>query len=311
MCRYIVLILLYNLMNLTAHAEVLRDAQGHVFDTQKTPRRIVSTFLGADEILLEILGRSQQKTRLLALSQLADDPKFSNCVSEAKSIPHRAGIELENLVGLKPDLVIAATFNRPEIISALEKAKIPVFVMGSFDSLADIYGNILLLGKLTGAEEASKALADEYKTRLIKLKNAGLARTFKPTFLSYHADGYIMGKKTTFTEILETIGGRNLAADRGLVGWSKLNEEALAKMNPDYIILTEDDKPKSEQKLTLRNSPGWGLQRAVRQDRFIEVSQRELMALSHHVIKAMEKIHSQLPQVPFALSKESSEVSRQ
>ena len=64
------------------------------------PQRIVSTNLASDEILLELVP--PQEKRILALSTLVDDPKYSNAVEAARNVPHRFTGNLDLLMHLKP-----------------------------------------------------------------------------------------------------------------------------------------------------------------------------------------------------------------
>ena len=71
-----------------------------------SPKRIVSLFTGADEILWELLPKDQ-KHRIAGLSAFAKKKSYSELYDKLpKSIP-LTGLSNEFLLNLKPDFVIA------------------------------------------------------------------------------------------------------------------------------------------------------------------------------------------------------------
>ena len=68
---------------------------------------------------------------ILALSPLSRDPRYGAVFNQAKW-PHEFGDELETLVSKKPDLVILASYTRPEWIRILDLAQVTSFVLRKF-----------------------------------------------------------------------------------------------------------------------------------------------------------------------------------
>ncbi len=137
---------------------------------RKFPQRIVSCAVVGDEILLQILPSPQEKKRVIAVSTLADNPLFSSVSLEARAISQRVGANVEQVLHLKPDLVIVASFNQPDFVAQIRNLKLNVHVLEGFQSLADLRRHILNLGELTGAESAAQELLARLQARILDLK---------------------------------------------------------------------------------------------------------------------------------------------
>ena len=61
-------------------------------------KKIASTSLASDEILIDILSKSNKLNRLLAISTLSDSKEYSNVTEIAKKIPYRTNTNLEKLI---------------------------------------------------------------------------------------------------------------------------------------------------------------------------------------------------------------------
>ena len=103
-----------------AYGLTLKDGRGKSVTISQPVKRIVSTFLGADEVLMEILVRCGKRHHLKAVSFIADDPRYSHIIPLPPSIKARAGTNIEEILKVKPDLAILASFNRPEFVRRLD-----------------------------------------------------------------------------------------------------------------------------------------------------------------------------------------------
>jgi len=225
-----------------------------VFASEKknTPQRIVSCTVASDEILLQLLNKPEEKKHILAVSTLADDLHFSSIHEEARSIPHRVGANIEQVLALKPDLVIAATYNQPEFVSALRKLKIKVHVMEGFESIKDLKRHVTDLGMLTGSEKEAQSLLDTMDKRIVEFKKNNKV---KEKILLILSDRTLLGKNTLLDDIFSLVGYKNLAKEMGVVGWQKISEEKLLQISPDWILTSAEEKERKEVVFTLSQSP--------------------------------------------------------
>jgi len=277
----------------------LRDGLGRMVKIAQSPQRIASVSLASDEVLVELLSRSGQLNRLVAVSKLSDDARWSNISGRVPQTTARVVGEAESIVITKPDLVILAGFNRPEVLATLERAKIPTFVVGPFNSLADIVTAIATLGDIVGLPVEAGKLRVELLTTLERARgmipqNVRSKPARGPTLVSWSGDGTVMGQDTTFDSIVRGVGGVNAVARAGLRGWPKLDPERLARLRPDFVVVPvahAGDEPSRQAVVTqIKAAPGWKAMSAVQKDRFIFVPEAQLLALSHHVAPAVQTI---------------------
>ncbi len=269
---------------------VLVDHQKKSFDlSQKKRMKVVSAFVGADEIVLELLKDEPQ--RILALSPLARDARYSSIAEEAKRWPV-FGEELESLIKLKPDLVIAARYTRLEWLRMLQQAKIESFVLGNFSSLEDIMGNILIIGQLVAKEEAAQAVVARMRAQLGQLAKSCPLRGKK--VLNYNAEAQLLGQGTTFNDMMQRLGAENIGSSLGVKGWAVVSQEKLLTTKADYIVVAGEIQEKKKILAKLSGEMPWKHLDAVKQGRMILIPAAQLSSVSQHVLQAMETACAQL-----------------
>jgi ABC-type Fe3+-hydroxamate transport system substrate-binding protein len=244
--------------------------------------------LASDEILLDLMPSCGGISRIIALSKLVDDPKSSNVTKKARLIRGRVHSDIENIIKYKPDLVIAASFNRKEVVDALGHRAIKTLTLDKFSTVEDITGNILKIGALTGCEAPSEKLREVLLNRVNAASQKTKTKAPKPTFLNYSSDLTIMGKNTLFNDIVSKAGGLNSAALQGLEAWPKVDAETLLKMNPDYLVVLEDESPSIKQ--SIKSHHIWKRLKAVQNDRFIFITPKDAFSTSHYIAGAIESL---------------------
>jgi ABC-type Fe3+-hydroxamate transport system substrate-binding protein len=160
----------------------------------------------------------------------ADD--FSNFPAAARALPKVGGMQpnIEKIVALRPDLVIASTEgNHPNLAPALAAANVPLFVIRT-DRIAEI----------PAAMSRLAALFDVDATRVVRDFEAAVAaqkrtRTNPPRVLfAVWTDPLYVGGRDTFTDdILQLAGARNAVE---VAGWPQYSLESLLAAPPDLIL---------------------------------------------------------------------------
>ncbi|MCX6131001.1 MAG: ABC transporter substrate-binding protein [Proteobacteria bacterium] len=241
-------------------ATIIQDYQNQKFELTERNQRIASAFVGADEIILALLADEPQ--RLVALSPLARDIRYSSIANEAKRW-QVFGEEFESLIKLKPDLVIAARYTRPEWIQLLKIAKIKTFVLGDFSSIEDIKRNIKTIGSLLQKERAADALIANFQLKIDSIKKNCKLQGKK--VLSYSPSGQVMGKGTSFNDIFAFLGAENLAASIGINAWAILSQEKILTLPIDYIIAEGELSEKTLFLAKLRQASPWKHLKAIQE----------------------------------------------
>lgn len=272
--------------------QLIEDSRGQLIKFPQNAKRIASTSLAGDEILLEILKETHQLNRLVAISTLADNDNYSNIANEAKQIKGRAGRELESLINLRPDLIFLASYNQPAMIDRLRKSRITTFVLGGFNSFDQIKKNISDIGNIIGAHEAAQKIISNFDSTLAAFKKSAPAKKY--SLLNFSTSSTLSGKNTTFDNIIEAAGATNLANKLKIEGWSKISVESLSTLNPDYIVAIGEANQKDQIFTQISQTPGYRHMQAVKNKKIILVDGRKLLAVSHHVLEATAQIQASL-----------------
>lgn len=254
-------------------------------DKPSRKSRIVSTSLASDEILLELL---QGKTnRIMALSNIAENSDHSNVAKAAKAVKGRVQANIEQIIRLKPDLVVATAYNRPEFLQALNRALVPFEVVDNFHRLQDIEANISRIGSWIGEPNLAVKLADSFRKDLERYRCILKGKTI----INYSPNYGVYGSNTLFHSMVEWMGAQNIGAKYTEENqWLSINGELLLRTSPDYVIVPFNQKNVISIKSNLKTSPVWSNLKAVKEGRVIWVPTRELFAVSHHLVKAMGRI---------------------
>lgn len=200
------------------------------------PRRIVSINVCTDQLLLLVADRKQ----IAGVTRLAGDPFFSNWPSRAVGLRRTSGLA-EEVMTLKPDLILAGLFSAKATVALLRRLGFRVDVLPVANSLNDVRRNIRRVGELT----KNKARAE----KVIRAFDAHLKRhpppARRPTVAFYWLGGYSTGSATLAGDAARAAGFNNLADRSGLRFVGPLPMETLIRGRPDALVLavSRDDPP--------------------------------------------------------------------
>lgn len=191
------------------------------------PARIVSLDYCADQYVLQLADREQ----ILAVSPDAVKD-FSYMREAADGIPTVRPIA-EDVLILKPDLVVRAYGGGPNAGAFFERAGIPVLQLGWASTIdGEEMGSIPALIQHTanglGHPERGEALVAEFRARLGAIK----ARRDSETALYMTSGGVTTGPGSLVHEMLVAAGLQNF---EDTPGWRALPLERLAYEQPDIV----------------------------------------------------------------------------
>jgi iron complex transport system substrate-binding protein len=191
------------------------------------PERIVSTNVCTDQLLLLLADRD----RIAALSNLSEDPALSNMAEAANGL-RKNGARAEEIVPLKPDLVLANQWTGATANRFLQGLGIDVFVVPDARSFAEIEATLQRLGARLGEPQRAAALVENMRVRLA----AAARRTIAGTALVYEPNGYTPSRGTLSDAVLEAAGWTNLAPQLGVVTYGVAPLERVVMTRPDLLI---------------------------------------------------------------------------
>lgn len=264
------------------------DGAGRAVHLTARPTRIVSQSLASDEMLFPMVPPE----RLVGLSSLSRDPKYSNVVSEATKHPAPSIESAEDIVRLKPDLIFVTTYSRAEVVSVLESTGAPVYRLANFDDLDGVVTNLRRIGAAVGEEAAAERMVGEMQRRLAAIAARRAGRPLMRV-LSY-SGGFSAGRGTTFDDIVRRANAVNEAAARGIDKFPRLSEEQVLAWNPDVLVAGALPGEKEQVRQRLLNGPGIGQTTAARRGQIVVIDTRLLLAVSPHVVDAVEQLADSL-----------------
>ncbi len=268
------------------------DDLGTEVTLQKTPQTVISLSLFSDEVLMELLSVE----RFPAVSTMAVDPNYSNVAEKAAGITPVIDFNVETIIELYPDLVIAANWSEAEKIAQLRQAGIAVYQIDTPFDIAGIKAAILRLGELTGSMEAAEKLNAELDRQLEELaeKTASLKQSERLSAVDYNSWGTANGSDTTWNLILSLAGIENAAAayDAGDFGQVPLSKEVLLEADPDIMFLPSyiwgEEGASDAFYRQVITDPALGSVNAVAQGRVYIFPERLKNSYSHYLVEAAE-----------------------
>jgi len=241
------------------------------------PLRVASINLSADEVLVAILPSE----RLVAVTRWADAAGTSNVVGRVPSSVHRfAKADLEQLVALRPDLVVVSEYTDADFMKQLERSGLQVHRMLGLGTLAGVRGAILDLGRAVGEEAAAGRLVAEYDGKLAELARR-LAGATKPRVL-YWSGNMTAGRGTAIGALIEAAGAANVGREMGITGIAPPGAERAFVTNPDAVLVGTWPGTKE----AVASHPLFSQWTAVREGRIVVMRTELLVALSQFTADA-------------------------
>ena len=209
--------------------EVL-DQLGRTVKMDKIPQRIISLAPSNTEVLFA-LGLAD---KVVAVTD------YDNYPPEAQEKPSIGGFtspNMEKIIALSPDLVLATSIHEKTAVPYLEARGITVFALAP-KTIDDILQSISLVGKITGNDDEASRLVSSMGQRIsaITEKTRNLSEGQLPAvlYIVWHDPITTAGAGTVLDELIQKAGGKNIAHE--LTGYPKISLETVVQKNPGVII---------------------------------------------------------------------------
>jgi iron complex transport system substrate-binding protein len=211
----------------TQYPITVTDDLGNVVTIEKEPQRIISLSPANTETIFAI----GQGDKLVGRTEYCNYPEEALTVA---SIGDYNAPNLEKIIQLEPDLILASEFVSDEIYQQLEVtgAKILVFAPASVEG---IMNNIIMTGEVTNANDQTAIVVEKMATdRQDIIEQAKTAEVQKSVFIDV-GDFFSAGQGSMLNSILENINAKNIASDSN-TPWPQLTTEEIIASNPDVYI---------------------------------------------------------------------------
>jgi iron complex transport system substrate-binding protein len=213
-----------------AYALALALAQLIATPLSAAPRRIVSINPCIDAVLVEVAEPGQ----ILAISHYSQDARATSIpLTTARRFAATSGTA-EEVVALRPDIVLAGAHVSPSTIAALQRLKVPVQTFKVPESVAESIAQVRAIAAAAGQPARGEALVRRIEQAVAR---AGARRRGAAVpALIWQGSGLVPGENTLANELLRLAGFRNMSAAYGLKRWDVLPLEHLAARPPRVLL---------------------------------------------------------------------------
>lgn len=230
----------------------ITDDAGRTVTLEGVPQRMVTLAPNLTEIVFA-LGSGD---RLVGVSD------YSNYPPEAQEIQSVGGfpLNIELIVSLEPDLVLAAGITSLENVARLEELGLTVLYLNPTD-VEGILDSILVVGRASGAEDAAAELVAELRERMAAVVERVAQAEIRPR-VYYEIDPTLYtGAPGSFThELITLAGGQNIAAGAA-TPYPQLSAEEIIAADPQIIIFSHAKYGGTAEEIASRS--GWTVITAV------------------------------------------------
>jgi len=207
------------------------DDLGRTVNIEKMPQRIISLAPSNTEILYA-LGLEDKVVGVT---------EYCNYPEAAKAKPKIGGfttVDIERVVSLEPDVIVAASIHQKTVIPALEEVGLTVLALAP-KTLDRVLANISLVGEITGqSREATRLVTSlEERIKAITDKTKALTEAERPRvlYLTWHDPLWTVGPGTLTDDLIDKAGGKNIAYD--ISGHKTIDLETVIARNPQVIVV--------------------------------------------------------------------------
>jgi len=198
------------------------------------PRRVVSMNPCVDAVLVEVADPAQ----ILAISHYSQDPRATSIpLATARRFAATSGTA-EEIVALRPDLVLAGAHVSPSTLAALRRLGVPVETFGVPATMAESAAQVRRIAVAVGKPARGAALVGRIEAAAARARSAAKGKGAPVPALIWQGGGLVPGTGTLGDEMLRAAGFRNMSADYGLQQWDVLPLEHLAA-RPPRMLLTD------------------------------------------------------------------------
>jgi iron complex transport system substrate-binding protein len=229
-------------------------------------------------------------------SRLVGTAAYSDYPEQARAIPaigDSAALDIERIVALKPDVVLAwLSGNPPAEIAKLERLGLRVLVTEP-SSLESIAEQIALLGHLAGTEQIADAAAAQFRGDIAALRRdyQGL-RKVSVFYQVWHEPLMTVNGRQVISEVIALCGGQNIFAGlKTLV--PSVSLEAVLAADPEAIVTTSEQPAAQALDIWRR----WKQLRAVHNGNLLVIPPDEISRPTPRLLNGARRLCAQLDRV--------------
>lgn len=235
--------------------------------------------------ITEIIYQLDKQDCLVGADTTSTYPKEA---SELPMIGYQRQLSAEGILSLKPDMIIHSNqAGPPRVLKQIDQAGIKRVVVSDEPSLNGVYRKILEVASVFDVQEKGDELIATLKQEARTLQNTDAKP--KVLFMMQHGGGAPMagGKGTAADAIIVLAGGHNVIQfDR----YKPLTPEALASLNPDIIVTTDDSLKQLGGIEGFLTTPGLKLTKAGQSQNIVSMDALLILGFGPRTVEAAQEL---------------------
>lgn len=194
--------------------------------------RVASINLCTDQLLMTLADPDQ----ILGLSPYSRDKARSWAASRARAFPRLSG-EAEDVLALKPDLVVAGRYTKRATRELLKQQGLKVAEFDIAKSIDDVKSQMRRMGDLVNHPDRAEAQVAKLDAAIARAKQEVARKPYRVLALSRR--GWVSGDDSVTSALLSITGLSNAASGLGVRhgGFAKL--ETIVALKPDFILVSD------------------------------------------------------------------------
>ncbi len=259
----------------TTYPLTVTDDLGRSITLRSEPKRVVSMLPSHTETLFA-LGVGD---KLVGIDEYSTYPKSGT--DKIPKVGNGFQPNLEAIVALRPDLVLADESTSSKLVEKLEQAGLTVYG-GTAQTFNEVFSKIGTLGKMVGRENQAINLITRMRSQLNALEKSVYGLPKVSTYFELDPTPYTVGPNSYIGALITKAGGKNIIPG-GIGDFPKISPELVITKNPAVIFGASLED--------LQKRPNWAGIAAVKSAQVYPLTPEENDALSRPG-----------PRLPFALA---------
>jgi iron complex transport system substrate-binding protein len=194
--------------------------------------RFASINLCTDQLLMALADPEQ----IVGLSPYARDPVRSWNVAKASRFPLLSG-EAEDVLVLKPDLVVSGRYTKRATRELLKQQGLRVVEFSAARSLDDVKAQLRQMGDLVQHPDRATAEIKRLDAAMAHARSVASAKSYR--VLAVARRGWVSGGENLATSLLSAVGLTNAGGELGLKAGGYASLEAIVALKPDFLLVSD------------------------------------------------------------------------
>ncbi|MCC8960422.1 ABC transporter substrate-binding protein [Bradyrhizobium sp. Pear77] len=194
--------------------------------------RIVSMNVCSDQLVLSLADPDQ----ILGLSRFSRDAWQSWAADKARNYPLLSG-EAEDVLLLKPDLVVVSLFDKRATRDLLKANGLHLVEFTVPRTLDEVRDQIRAMGDVVRHPDRAEAEISRLDAAIARARAVADGHHYR--VLPVERRGFVSGDSSLINSLLAATGLTNAAGELGFSAGGFASLEAIVKLRPDFILVSE------------------------------------------------------------------------